>query len=88
MSTTNGCGTKMIGTVQTNEDSLYDAVKWFILCWIPLFPMGCYRIFGQKDTYQWYEKGPTYFNTTITGETKYLLKKSRCRGNMYSKLWE
>jgi len=52
MSTINGCGTKILGDFEYFDDGSYMSIKWFVIFYIPLFPIEAYRVYHEEDNLQ------------------------------------
>jgi len=44
MSTFNGIGTMYYGHADPLPDGTYTATEWFVIFWVPIFPIGSYRL--------------------------------------------
>jgi hypothetical protein len=64
----NGFGTKILGVIEWNDDGSYSTVKWIIFFHIPIFPLGCYKIYEENVVQERSLMGGTQL-------TKFVMKK-------------
>ena len=61
MYTLNGTGTRLYGQRDEAPDSSYTATKWVVVFFLPLLPLGSYRVLAENSTGM-----ATYRNSTFT----------------------
>lgn len=67
MFTLNGTGTRLYGKEKVNPDGSYVSTKWVTFFWIPLIPLGSFRI--------WEESSHNTGLITYSTETKHRMQK-------------
>ena len=51
MRTFNGTGMMLYGMRDVNPDGSYIATKWVTILWLPIFPLGSFRVWPGKTEY-------------------------------------
>ena len=49
MTTINGIGTKLYGKKKIASDGSYQAIKWFVFIYMPIFPLKTYRVLEMQS---------------------------------------
>lgn len=50
MQTLNGIGTKLYGKTEMDPDGSYVATEWFVILYLPIFPLGSYRVWPEMNS--------------------------------------
>jgi hypothetical protein len=50
MSTFNGIGTKFYGKTDVEQDGSYTTTKWFVLIYLPIYPIGSFRVIKEENS--------------------------------------
>lgn len=58
LSTINGCGFKLYGHTDGKPDGSYLATYYFVLLFVPIFPIARYRVIAEGNRYLFLAKGP------------------------------
>lgn len=68
MGSFNGFGTTLYGKRELAADGSYIATEWFILFWLPLFPISSYRIWSKTPI-------PSSFSIFIKSTAEYKMSE-------------
>jgi hypothetical protein len=67
----NGCGTTLLGKKDISPaDASYTSTRWFTLFWIPLVPLGTYKVIDEPKTFL---SGTTYRLQKTQWDTKQII---------------
>lgn len=73
METLNGLGTTLYGREYLSNSKNYIATEWFVILWIPIFPIRSYKVFYESEIL--YKDNNTYSKSYKLQKTNLNLKQ-------------